>query len=70
MKPGKTYMQLYWDKEFVQNRIQEQYEVLSDVQHNWAISEITLERAKELNDSATHVLRRFETQLENIKKLK
>lgn len=69
MIPGKTYQQLYWDKGFIELRIKEQNDYISDVQHSWAIGNISLDRANLLYNSARGVLTRLRYHLENIKKL-
>lgn len=64
MSDNKTYHHLYWDREFVEKRIQEQNEYIQNYK-----STVDKE-SRDVLRSAFHVLIRFQRQLENIKKLK
>jgi hypothetical protein len=75
---NKTYDQLYWDKEFVENRIKAQKRELTKISlkcsctnwnnGKWVPDQTT--REFEVYESAEGVLKRFERQLELINKLK
>lgn len=69
MTPGKTYLQLYWDKEFIEKRVKEQKEYLQEASMRWYREEISPERMDEIYDSTNHVTDRLSRQLENINKL-
>ena len=69
MVVGKTYKQLYWDEDFIRNRIEEQEVYALEIMDRWADKLITFERAHELTKSTSGVLDRLKLQLVNIKKL-
>lgn len=68
----KAYNELWWDREFVEKRIQEQKDYIQNLLGNWSFDTPSNFFAGEFVmkiESARSVLKRFERQLENIKKL-
>jgi hypothetical protein len=76
---SKTYNQLWWDREFIEKRIQEQKDYLRTLGNKviqissfdrYDLTYYPDGRSRAIAASTLRILDRFENQLEQIKKLK
>ncbi len=65
----KTAQQLWWDKEFIEKRIQEQRAEAGNLWKRFDQG-LSKERMIELRDSVYYILKRLNRQLEKINQLK
>ncbi len=67
---NKTYNQLWWDKDFIEARIEQQKEENRNLHNRCLRDEISIVRCIELQNSTLYVKARLEKQLKLINKLK